>query len=127
MMTRSTLERRTSRLESKNANSAIIEYYVAPSGWAGKRDRRIFPPPDKSKKLLFRRKFIDRLGTEFLAGPQYRCRKIRVIGRIRIVLRLQANGAELGIRHSALSLHRFVEMNRGIELNARFGSQNFHL
>ena len=59
-----------------------------------------------------------------LPGLDQRRREVRLVRRIRVVLRLQAEAAAALVRTSALSLQLPVEKIARVELHARFGGRD---
>ena len=66
----------------------------------------------------------DRRRVHRLARPQGRRREIRMVGRIRIVLRLQAQAAVFDILHAVASRRAAVDEVAGVKLYPRLGGFN---
>src|SRR3989475_1459727 len=79
-----------------------------------------------SSSLLRRRELEGRCLMISLAGLELGRRKFRLIGRIRKVLRLEAEGGPAAVNLAALSVHGAVEEVPGVELDPRLRGQDLH-
>src|SRR5664279_2517298 len=62
---------------------------------------------------------VDRNRVELLSGLQFGGRKLRMVGRIRIMLGLQAEGITSSVDFSAFAGHRSIQEVTRVELYAR--------
>ena len=69
---------------------------------------------------LLHRELINAAALVFLAGFQQGRGPLRLIGSVRILLGLQADGSAMAVDDAFLSLQRAVQEIAGIDLNARF-------
>src|SRR6185295_14998712 len=75
---------------------------------------------------LLGRELEDSDGVIFVSRLQFGGGEIRMVGRVGIMLGLQAKCIAVVVNVTALSMHRAVQEVAGIELDARFSGQHLH-
>ena len=71
-------------------------------------------------KRVLRRRLVG------LPGTQHHRREVRLVRRVRVVLRLQAQPAALDVGLAAAALDRSIQEVAGVELHARLGGGDLH-